>query len=62
MLFSARPRKLALVPGLCAGLVGAAATAGVLAVLDDEPVASVSPTAIVQRYDAVVPARAASTD
>ena len=34
MLFSSRPRRLAVVPGLCAGIIGAGATAGVLALTD----------------------------
>ena len=34
MLFSSRPRRLPLVAGLCAGLAGAGATAGVLALAD----------------------------
>ncbi|HET9010357.1 MAG TPA: hypothetical protein VFN38_01015, partial [Gemmatimonadaceae bacterium] len=34
MLFSSRPRRLALVPALCAGIIAAAATAGALAAAD----------------------------
>ena len=34
MLLSSRPRRLAVVPGLCAGIIGAGATAGVLALTD----------------------------
>ena len=36
MLLSSRPRRLAVVPGLCAGIIGAGATAGVLALTDTD--------------------------
>ena len=34
MLLSSRPRRLAVVTGLCAGIIGAGATAALLAVTD----------------------------
>ena len=54
MLLSSRPRRLAIVTGLCSGVLAAAATAGVLALTDtDTPPAggAPSPAAIVAGYD-----------
>jgi putative serine protease PepD len=57
MLFSSRPRRLALTLGACAGCAAALATAGVLAVNDQIRADRTPPAAsLVQRYDAGIAA------